>query len=60
LSAGSLTAGRQAGVADLTGACLACPVAPGDGTGVKFFEKDSRAYLTGVAHVYGTGAHPIE
>ena len=28
-------------------ACPARPVAPGDGTGVKFFEKDSGAHLTG-------------
>jgi len=28
-------------------ACPARPVAPGDGTGVKFFKKDSIAYLTG-------------
>ena len=29
-------------------ACPACPVAPADGTGVKFFEENSAANLTGV------------
>ena len=35
-------------------ACPARPVAPGDGTGVKFFKKDSIAYLTGALSAIGS------
>jgi hypothetical protein len=35
--------------------CPACPVAPEDRTGVKFFAEKSSAYLSGVAPEDGTG-----
>jgi len=44
-------------VAYFTGVYPARPVAPGDGTGVKFFGKDSAADLTGVAPGDGTGVY---